>query len=130
MAQWVEAVPEMVLGPDDEPALVRGEQLAMTTCNECHGLDLRGSWQEIDISPPDLAMVAGYRWADFHTLMRTGVPIEGRDLGLMTVVARDRFAYFTEQEVEDLYGFLRTLVTRPVPQDVFWRPERPETGPS
>jgi len=124
MAQWVAAVPETILGPDDDAALVRGEQLAMTTCNECHGLDLRGSWDETDLVQPDLAMVAGYPWADFQTLMRTGVPIGGRDLGLMATVARDRFAHFTKQEVEDLYAFLGTLARRPVPQDVFWRPER------
>lgn len=124
MARWVDGVPDRILGPGDEPALVRGEQLAMTTCNECHGLDLRGSWEEVDGALPDLAVVSGYSWTDFRTLMTTGVPIGGRDLGLMAMVARDRFAHFTEQEMRDLYRFLRTLANRPVPQDVFWRPER------
>lgn len=55
--------------------------------------------------------------------MKTGVPIDGRDLGLMGVVARDRFASFTEQELEDLYAFLGTLPGRPIPKGVFWRPE-------
>ncbi len=124
MARWAERVPPMIVGPDEDPALIRGERLAMTTCNECHGLDLRGAWQEVDIAPPDLAIVAAYSWEDFQTLMRTGVPIGGRDLGLMAVVARDRFAYFTEDEKADLYAFLQTLPGRPVPQGVFWRPER------
>ena len=56
--------------------------------------------------------------------MKTGVPIGGRDLGLMTTVAQDRFAYFTERELQALYAFLQTLVTRPVPEGVFWRPPR------
>lgn len=124
MAGWAEDVPPLLLGADEEPALVRGERLAMTTCNECHGLDLRGSWQEMDISPPDLAMVAGYSREAFETLMRTGMPIGGRDLGLMAMVARDRFASFTEEEVDDLYAFLTSLPSRPVPEDVFWRPAR------
>lgn len=124
MAGWASGVPPLLLDGDDDPVLVRGERLAMTTCNECHGLDLRGSWQEMDISPPDLAMVAGYSRDAFETLMRTGVPIGGRDLGLMAMVARDRFAYFTEQEVDDLYAFLTSLASRPIPEDVFWRPER------
>lgn len=122
MAQWVADVPDMLLGPGDDPALVRGERLAMTTCNECHGLDLRGAWPEDDVSPPDLSIVAGYPWDAFLTLMKTGVPLDGRDLGLMGVVARDRFASFTERELEDLYGFLQTLPGRSIPQGVFWRP--------
>ncbi len=85
---------------------------------------MRGSWLEMDIAPPDLAIVAGYPWDDFQTLMKTGVPLDGRDLGLMGVVARDRFASFTEQELDDLYRFLQTLPGRPIPEGVFWRPER------
>ena len=124
MAQWGDEVPDLVLGSGDDPALARGERLAMTSCNECHGLDLRGSWVEMDIAPPDLAIVAGYPWDDFQTLMKTGVPLDGRDLGLMGVVARDRFASFTEQELDELYRFLQTLPGRPIPEGVFWRPER------
>ena len=123
MQDWAERVPGMVVGSDEQDNIRRGERLAMTTCNECHGLDLRGSTAEMDISPPDLAIVAAYPWDDFVKLMRTGIPIGGRDLGLMKVVAQDRFAHFTEQEVEDLYAFLRTLPNRPVASDVFWRPE-------
>ena len=124
MADWASAVPPKLLGEGDDERLVRGEQLAMTTCNECHGLDLRGAWQEVDIAPPDLAIVGAYPREDFETLMRTGLPIGGRDLGLMTMVARDRFAHLTDQEVDDLYAFLQTLPTRPIPENVFWRPER------
>ena len=125
MVRWVEDVPPRILGEGDDPALVRGEYLAMTTCNECHGMDLRGAWQEIDITPPDLAIVAGYSWEEFNTLMNEGRARDGRtDLGLMTMVAPDRFAYFTEQERRDLYRFLGTLVDRPVPENVPWRPPR------
>ena len=41
----------------------------------------------------------------------------------MTMVAKDRFAHFTEQEVADLQAFLVTLVDEPVPEGVFWRPQ-------
>jgi len=124
MAEWAAAVPPKLLGKSEDAVLVRGEQLAMTTCNECHGLDLRGSWQEIGVAQPDLAIVGAYSRGAFDTLMRTGTPPTGRDLGLMRVVARDRFAYFTPDEVGDLHSFLQTLSARPVPRDVFWRPER------
>src|SRR5690606_9022597 len=74
-------------GPGEGPVMARGEQLAMTTCNECHGLDLRGAWQVPGDVVPDLAIVARYPREDFRKLMRTGVPIGGRDLGLMKEVA-------------------------------------------
>lgn len=122
MADWGRSVPPLLLGPEADPSLRRGEYLAMTACNECHGLDLRGSNTEPDITPPDLAVVAAYLWEEFGRLMEEGLPRDGREtLGLMTVVARDRFASFTEDERADLYGFLKTLIGRPVPEDVFWR---------
>lgn len=122
MADWAADVPPLLLASDDDPVLVRGEYLAMTACNECHGLDLRGSNSGPDIAPPDLAVVAAYSWGEFNRLMDSGLPRDGREsLGLMTVVARDRFAYFYEEEREALYAFLQTLISRPVPRDVSWR---------
>lgn len=116
MAQWAKHVPALRTNLAD-PQLIRGEYLAMTACNECHGLDLRGGF-----GAPDLAILAGYSQEDFRRLMQEGVAIGGRDsLRLMTMVAKDRFAYFTEQERVDLYAFLRTLVEEPVPEGVFWR---------
>lgn len=109
MAAWVADVPQLTVDAKEFPQLARGEYLAMTTCNECHGLDLRGDVQP-DFTTPDLIMVTAYSLAQFQKLMREGEAIGGRkDLGLMTVVAKDRFAYFTEQEVIDLYAFLNSL---------------------
>lgn len=122
MADWGAQVPPLLVEAGDDPALARGEYLAMTACNECHGLDLRGSNVEPDIAPPDLAIVGAYTWDEFNRLMDEGVPRDGRaSLGLMTTVARDRFAHFTPEERSDLYAFLRTLPARPVAGDVFWR---------
>ena len=121
MADWVGDVPPLRADSAADAALARGEYLAMTTCNECHGLDLRGAvWP--DGSTPDLAIVAAYPEADFRRLMKEGIGIGGRsDLGLMTLVATERFAAFTEQELLDLYAFLPTLAGTPVPQGVRWR---------
>jgi len=120
MAEWVSSVPPLLAAGN--PTQIRGEYLAMTTCNECHGLDLRGSI-EPDFTTPDLAIVAAYSKTEFQSLMRTGIGVGDRiNLGLMTVVAKDRFAHFTEQEISDLYEFLRKLPSQPIPQDVFWRP--------
>ncbi len=116
MAQWAQNVPPLRTDLADSQ-LVRGQYLAMTACNECHGLDLRGGF-----GTPDLAILAGYSDAAFRTLMREGIAIGGRDsLRLMTMVAEDRFAHFTEQEVADLQSFLGTLVNEPAPEGVFWR---------
>ncbi len=121
MVTWAEHVPPFITGEEDDPAIVRGEYIAMTTCNECHGFDLRGSIDEFGTTP-DLAIVRAYSFEDFSTLMKTGTSLAGRDdLPLMSMVARDRFASFTDQELDDLYAFLSTLSARPVPQDVYWR---------
>lgn len=121
MADWVADVPPLRTDAVAEPALARGEYLAMTTCNECHGLDLRGTVLPGDATP-DLAIVSAYPEADFRRLLRTGVGIgERTDLGLMSEVAKERFAHFTEEELTDLRGFLLTLAQQPVPPDVPWR---------
>ncbi len=83
----------------------------MTSCNECHGFGLRGDnpFDEPGGARPDLAIVASYDKAAFTHLMRTGNPPGNRDLGLMTRTARNRFAHWTPQEVDDLYAFLSAL---------------------
>ena len=93
----------------------------MTSCNECHGLDLRGQTQYG--STPDLAILAAYSREEFEQLMRKGISRVGRDdMPLMSMIARDRFAAWTEEEMDALYVFLRTLPGRKIPRDVFWRP--------
>lgn len=105
---------------DEDPVLARGQYLAMTMCNECHGFDLRGE-RDGPYSTPDLALVSAYNWEDFVTLTTEGVPLDGRDLGLMTMIARDRFPALTKDDRQALYQFLQTLSEKPIPQDVPWR---------
>ena len=85
-------------------ALERGRYLASITCTECHGLDLQGSEFE---GAPSLSLVAGYTPEQFRHLLRTGQPLDGRDLGIMSWTARNAFTYFTDQEIADLYAYLR-----------------------
>ncbi len=92
--------------PDSGDALTRGRYQALTTCTECHGDDLRGVASE---NIPSLAIVAAYSLEDFETLLRTGVPIGGRELDLMARVSRSRFVHFTDGEVADLHIYLRSL---------------------
>lgn len=87
--------------PTDEAGL--GEFWATTACSECHGEDLRGE----DGFTPSLEVVAtSYTPADFRLLMRTGIALGGRQLGLMSEVARDNLRHLTPREVAGLYDYL------------------------
>ena len=92
--------------PDDPE--VYGKYIAMTSCPECHGPELRG-WPDDNV--PSLAIVAAYSLEDFTALLRTGEPIGGRELDLMAEVATKRFSHFTDSEIAALYVYLRTLVS-------------------
>ena len=121
MVQVAALVPELKVDAAAEPQRARGEYMAMTRCNECHGLDVRGS--TIWGVTPDLAIVAAYSREEFETLIETGFAPGGRELGLMGLVAPDRFPELSDEEVDDLYAFLTSLVDQPVPENVAWRPE-------
>lgn len=79
----------------------RGRYLASIVCSECHGADFNGSPLE---GGPSLAILAAYRPDQFHTLIRTGKPIDGRDMPKMSWLPD---AGFTDGEIADLYHFLR-----------------------
>lgn len=97
--------------PAEDNSNARGAYLARTACTECHGLDLRGDPEGY---PPDLRIVAGYSLEAFTHLMRTGKGLGERDLKLMSEVARGRFAYFTDEEIGDLYRYLIMRAKMPV----------------
>jgi mono/diheme cytochrome c family protein len=92
--------------PDREDALSFGRYLALTACTECHGADLRG---EPDGGAPPLSIAAAFAPAAFTRLMREGIGLGDRELGMMGAVARDRFAHFTDGEIDALHTYLRTL---------------------
>lgn len=100
-----------VIPPAQPPTeeLAFGRYLALTICSECHGLDLRGQPGDGQGLPPDLRIAAGYTPDDFIKLMRTGIALGEREIGLMTEVSRGRFAHFTVAEIRALHGYLRTL---------------------
>ena len=117
---FLDRVPALRRQEDPDPRIARGEYIAMTSCNECHGFSLRHDVPWPDEAAPDLiAVIGGYSEPEFAHLMRTGEPIGGRDLRLMDDVARSRFVHWTEQEVADLYAYLSDrsahLADEPVP---------------
>lgn len=98
---------------DTGPGEAAGRRLAATACAACHGPDLTGGAAEGGGSPPpDLAVAGAYDLAQFRTLMRTGVPPGGRDLGLMKEVAQRDFANYTDEEVAQLHAYLRARAER------------------
>ncbi len=102
-----EAITQEQLAPHGMSATIpRGRYLAETVCRECHGNDLHGT---PDGSSPSLSMVTAYSRDDFETLMREGVAMGGRELGLMAVVSRSRFAHFTDDELNALYSYLNSV---------------------
>ncbi len=114
VAPVVAMVPQLSWQQNPDPAVRRGEYLAMTSCNECHGLTLRGDdpFNDPAGGPPDLALVASYDRGDFMRLMRTGKAAGNRELHLMSAVARSRFVHWTDAEVDDLYAFLQAMGRR------------------
>ncbi len=117
-AHWVQHVPERRLVSESERA--HGEYLAMTMCNECHGLDLRGYDFNGSLAP-DLAIVGAIELTEFERIIRTGRGLGERHLGLMSLVAPDRYSVLTDQDVHALHLYLSSLLGEPVPQNVFWR---------
>lgn len=114
MPQWLPEVPPLAQQSNANPAIARGEYLAMTSCNECHGFDLRGYQPWGGPSAPDLIVVGAYSAQDFSRLMREGAPLSGADLPMMGPVARGRFVHWTDDEVADLYAYLSDLSRRAV----------------
>lgn len=92
------------------PRHARGRMVATTACTECHAAQLEGH----DADTPNLDIVGAYNAQQFVTLMRTGEPVGGRELRMMSGVARGRFVHFTDSEVTDLYVYLKARVDRPL----------------
>jgi len=92
--------------PVTENGTPNGRYLSYTACTECHGQTLEGGG--FSAAPP-LVIVKGYSLDEFTRLMRIGEPRDGRDLPMMGPVGRSRFAYFTDEEIEALHGYLQSL---------------------
>lgn len=94
--------------PDDlGPGTAPGRKMAGLICAECHGPALGGMKMEDGNNPPNLDVVGAYDLAAFTTLMREGKPIGGRDLGLMTAIAKENLTHLTDAEVGDLHAYLK-----------------------
>jgi mono/diheme cytochrome c family protein len=86
----------------------RGRYLARTICAECHGTALRGA-SNPHFTSPDLRVVAAYSPDAFAQLLRTGVAIGGRDVGVMSAQARNNLSHLTDSEIAALYSYLHSM---------------------
>jgi len=101
---------EQAVAPPEAPdaASSIGRYLARTSCAECHGADLGGASHPEGVAP-NLRIVAGYQPEAFTRLMRTGIGMGDRKLGVMSGWARAYFSHFTDAEVQALYRYLHDL---------------------
>jgi mono/diheme cytochrome c family protein len=89
------------------PNLAAGRKIAAVVCAECHGPALGGMVMEDGNRPPDLTVAGAYDLPAFTTLMHTGKPIGGRDLGLMTAIAKENLTHMTDAEIAALHAYLK-----------------------
>ena len=87
-----------------------GKYLVQTACTECHGADLKGSDL---VHAPGLAVSSAYSDEDFTRLLRTGIALGGRQVGLMTEVGQTRFPSFTDEEVKAVREYLQRYYANP-----------------
>jgi cytochrome c553 len=90
---------------DRSDPMTFGRYVVMTTCTECHGQKLQG---DDFVKAPSLVVTAGYSESAFRHLMKTGIGLGDRKLGLMTEVSETRFANFTEEELRAVQTYLGT----------------------
>lgn len=95
---------------DIGPNHTRGRYLSQLACGECHTPTLKGNDEPFR---PDLTVVSAYGRADFEALMRKGIALGGRELPMMSGVARKRFSHLTKDEVDAIYGYLKERAKQP-----------------
>lgn len=99
------------IAPAEEPPVMRpldreGEYLVGATCRACHELDSVHDNGFGMVTPPVRVMAKSYSLEDFRHLLRTGEGSGGRQLGLMSEVARSDFSHFTDAEIEAIHQYL------------------------
>jgi cytochrome c553 len=97
---------------DVGPLHAAGHRLAAKVCADCHGPALAGQRMNNGDVAPDLTIAGSYDFEQFRTLMRTGVAPGGRDLGLMSKVAKDDFSHLTDAELKALHDYLKARAER------------------
>ena len=73
-------------------------------------MDLRGGKAgPVKADRPDIRIAGSYERKDFVRLLRTGVPVGERKLGLMAEVAQGRYSHFTDAEIAAINAYLKAV---------------------
>ena len=96
---------------DAGPHHAAARHLVDIACRECHSGDLKGGGGEGDA--PDLVVATAYGLPEFTRLLRTGIGVDGKEHGLMSVVARDRFHHFSDEEIAGIHSYLTARAALP-----------------
>lgn len=83
-----------------------GAYLVSTTCSHCHNLDSERDDGFGMKTPPLKLMVASYTFDEFSAMFASGKGKGGRELGLMSQIAREEFSHFSNEERRAIYDFL------------------------
>jgi cytochrome c553 len=83
-----------------------GPYFTRAACSECHNFDLSGLPGE---TPALADAMQVYDWPAFVQLTTSGRAPDGRTLGLMTTVGRDRLRHLTDIERRALFDYLKSL---------------------
>jgi mono/diheme cytochrome c family protein len=92
----------------DTTQVAFGKYLAMTTCVSCHGPELKG----VPRLGPDLVIAAAYKRDEFCKLLHTGIALGGRNLDLMSHVAKNNLCHLNDNEMNCIYAYLQTKPTQ------------------
>ena len=90
--------------PDNPTEVQQGNYLALTSCTECHGYDLRGAYGN-----PPLLIAKAYKEEEFVKFLKTGKALGGRELKLMSDMCRKRFIHYSEEEIKAIHSFIMQL---------------------
>ncbi len=94
-----------------------GRYFFNTMCSECHRLyEPQPAGGGSQIAPALAPMAASYDPAAFRKLLRTGVGMSGRDLGLMKEVGTEATYALTDQEIAAIQQYLTGEAGKAPPQ--------------
>ncbi|MFZ5747493.1 MAG: c-type cytochrome [Pseudomonadota bacterium] len=82
-----------------------GQYWAQALCSECHHM-LDDQRREGQVVPGLAAAATGYDRASFRALLKTGKGKRGRELGLMSTIARENLHALRDDEIDVLHDWL------------------------
>jgi cytochrome c553 len=90
-----------------------GRYVAETVCADCHAMTQAREAHDDGRRVPSLLEVApAYDLAAFRTLLRTGVGMSHRDLGLMARVSKGELSQLTDAEIAALHAYLQAQAAK------------------